>query len=276
MMKNVFIWTDIGTNPDDILAVLMAVRSKSMKVVGFSTCFDSTGSRARLLETILRLEDRSFIPVKIGKKPFHVSAEKERKYLGPVFTAGKTFPEGLSLLDASHSPLDVMTLGPLSDLGVLLRQSSSWPKKILSWTAMGGAVSGEEYNFTSDPEATATVVRSPFPKRIIPLDLTRRFFINEDCLGKMNLPEGLGRLLLDQWKAWKEMSGRDHFYLNDPLAVAAYIDPKLFTFRKAKLFLIQDEGKWQTRIDFDDCSELEVAVDVDRESFFRIFFELLG
>ena len=37
-MKKIFVWTDIGTNPDDILAILMAVRSSELEVMGIGTC----------------------------------------------------------------------------------------------------------------------------------------------------------------------------------------------------------------------------------------------
>ena len=61
-MKPVFIWTDIGTNPDDTLAVLMAIRSDELNILDISTIFDFDGQRAEFLKALLKAEGEDLIP----------------------------------------------------------------------------------------------------------------------------------------------------------------------------------------------------------------------
>jgi inosine-uridine nucleoside N-ribohydrolase len=142
---------------------------------------------------------------------------------------------------------------------------------------MGGALDGEEeYNFSFDPEATSYVLQSAFPKKIIPLDLTRQFFLKDEEFTRIRFPSKLKDDFLLQWKRWKVWSGRTQLYLNDPLAIASALDLDSFSYKNIAM-----EVKWirdhhQIEVSDNPKSNLEVATGVDRGAFFEMFYNLLG
>ena len=69
--------------------------------------------------------------------------------------------------DTPFEPLDVVALGPLTNIALACKLDPTWPKRVGSLTIMGGATDargnttcGGEFNFVSDPEAAAVVLRA--------------------------------------------------------------------------------------------------------------------
>lgn len=277
-MQPIFIWTDIGTNPDDILALLMALRSEELNIAGISTCVDLDGARAHFLRTLLEAEEKTSIPVGRCKTRSKVQS-RDREYLGPSINFKGTFHDGMKLFEdvlKMHAQVKVLTIGPLTDFAACLERNHSLDNKI-SWTAMGGALNGEEeYNFSFDPEATSYVLQSSFPKRIVPLDLTRQFFLKEEEFDRIRFPSKLKDDFILQWKRWKVWSGRTQLYLNDPLAVASLLDLETFSYKNIGMEMKRTIDHYQIEISDDPKSNLEIATGVDRGAFFEMFYNLLG
>src|SRR5205085_4436469 len=64
--EKVIIDTDIGDDIDDAFAVALALRSPELQVLGISTTFGDTETRARLLDRLLAEVGRQDIPVAVG------------------------------------------------------------------------------------------------------------------------------------------------------------------------------------------------------------------
>src|SRR6202012_5540833 len=76
--------------------------------------------------------------------------------------------------------IEVITLGPLTNLALALRQSPTLAGKVSRCVVMGGAPCCEgnvspaaEYNFWADPEAARAVLRSQLPIELIGWQLSR-------------------------------------------------------------------------------------------------------
>lgn len=267
-MKDIFIWTDIGTNPDDLLAVLMAVRSPDVRVLGFATCDDPTGLRARFLSRLLAAEGLD-IAVGVGKKSSQ-PATPERPFLGPEETALFSLPDAMSLFSGivcSREPVEVVSLGPLGEFAGCLIRNPDLQERISILTAMGGSMDGEdEYNFSSNIEAARWVMRSRLRKRVIPVDLTRQFYLREQDIERIRLPGGFENEIVREWKRWRTWSGRDHLFLNDPLALSCVLGLESFSFKAASSL---SSGIYS------GSTSVEIASGVDRGAFFETFFGLL-
>ena len=62
------IWldTDIGGDIDDALALLLAMASKEVELVGVSTVFENTEARAKIAKTLLKMGGFGKVPVYAG------------------------------------------------------------------------------------------------------------------------------------------------------------------------------------------------------------------
>ena len=76
--------------------------------------------------------------------------------------------------------VEIVTLGPLTNIADTLRKSRTFASRVTGITLMGGALnvagnvpgSKAEWNFYVDPRATDIVLRSGIPWTLVPLDAT--------------------------------------------------------------------------------------------------------
>ncbi len=273
--KPVFIWTDIGTNPDDILAILMALRSSEIEIVGIGTCQDKEGQRLHLLKEILRHEGRN-IPVGQGSSKSE-DLYLKREYLGTETSLeNQENAENLFLEILSQTPeLEVLTLGPLTEFSAALSLQPELEENITCWTGMGGSIEREEeFNFCSDPQAARCLLATRIPKKIIPLELGRQFFIDEKEIERFKICREVKEFILQGWHTWQKASGRETFYLCDPVAVAGLLGLDSLSYKEGEMILEKDKGHWFSSF-IPSPKSLQVAIGMDRSSFFEFFYELL-
>src|SRR3954468_5562510 len=64
--EKIIIDTDIGDDVDDAFAVALALRSPELQILGITTTFGDTETRAKLLDRLLGETGHSDVPVGIG------------------------------------------------------------------------------------------------------------------------------------------------------------------------------------------------------------------
>lgn len=149
-----------------------------------------------------------------------------------IATAAVARERTLMLLDALQEKMvrivddipagaDVLATGPLTRVAALIR-SRRGPRAV---TWMGGALDvegnakgGAEWNAFADAGALRTVLASPIPLTICPLDLTNQFPAKADVVS------GTGPMLQEIGKAYAE---KDRYWW-DELAAASIVEPGLF------------------------------------------------
>ena len=67
-MRPLVLDTDIGTDVDDLLALLLILTEPAIDLVGITTVHGNTGLRARIAQTVLRCLGRTSIPVIAGEE----------------------------------------------------------------------------------------------------------------------------------------------------------------------------------------------------------------
>src|SRR5947208_14366941 len=81
--EKIIIDTDICDDVDDAFAVALALRSPELQILGITTTFGDTETRAKLLDRLLGETGHSDIPVAIGVRTQANSSFTQRAYAEP-------------------------------------------------------------------------------------------------------------------------------------------------------------------------------------------------
>ena len=192
--------TIIDTDPgiDDAVAILLALVSPEFDIAGITTVAGNIGidTVTRNAGGILALAARSDVPVIAGAAaPLSRKGFDTADIHGSDGLGGVAFPESASPVPASlawtwiactldrhpEGTVDILALGPLTNIAVLVRERPQSARRIGRLIAMGGAVHEQgnvgpraEFNIAADPEAADIVFRAGLPLVLVPLDVTRR------------------------------------------------------------------------------------------------------
>ena len=252
-VTKVIIDTDPGT--DDALALLMAMNSPDLEILGLTTVggnatlADTTRNALRLLEYV----DRPNIPVFRGAaRPLRGKFHYGYYYhgaagLGVRLPSPKRLPRRQRAPDYIASEarylreeLVLIALGPLTNIALAMKKEPrirDWVREIV---IMGGAVSVPgnvtsyaEFNIYNDPEAARIVLSSGVRATLVGLDVCDQVYVRGDdgWFQGRSESERLARRILASWFASRGVS--DRYSLCDPLAIVAAVRPELFSFRQA-------------------------------------------
>lgn len=141
------------------------------------------------------------------------------------------------------SQVDLLTIGPLTNLALALRLAPDCMAGIGRMTVMGGSVYGRgnitpaaEFNIFADPEAAAVVMAADIEMVIVPWEAcTERRVTGAEVDALFDgLPDSprkvFSRALSDHARATiAGFGGGDHFRFVDPLAAAVAMEPGIVT-----------------------------------------------
>ncbi len=286
-MRTVIVDTDPGA--DDALALMMALNSPDLQVEGITTVggnaslSDTTDNALRLVEYLD--EQQSAIPVAVGAdRPVHGSFTHAYHVhgaggLGVRLPAPTLRPHGMSAVEfirdraaKSAEPLTVIALGPLTNVAAALESRPGLVDTLAEIVVMGGAfeVPGNitphaEFNIHEDPWAANAVFVSGVPVTLVGLDVTRRTSMHRrdgpQWFAGTSRSASLGnRILADRFR---ERADLQEFYMHDPLAVGAAIDPDILTCRPAQVSVATDGEERGRTIARYGGGTVKVAVGVD-------------
>ena len=249
-MKSVLIDCDPGS--DDALAILAALNSSDLDVVGLTT----VGGNATIEDTtrnaltILEIAGRSDVPVWRGAgRPLVGEFRYGYDYHGEAGVGIRLDPpttreEPEGAVDAivravleCPGELTVIALGPLTNVAQALQREASLAEEVAEIIVMGGAVESPgnitehaEFNTYNDPSAAEVVFDSGAPVTLVGLDVTEQVAVpreSEPWIEGDSAGASLANRLLAAWFALHP--DRGPYGLHDPLAVAAAIDPGLLS-----------------------------------------------
>ncbi len=261
----VIIDTDPGA--DDALAILLALASPELEVVGLTTVCGNVpvGQATKNLLRILSLAKTppGLLVGQGAARPLEealvtalqVHGSDGLGELDRMLTAAGTprYPSARlpSVLPTAQDvwtdcvrrypdEVTLITLGPLTNLALGLKVNSLTVQKFHAVIAMGGALGvpgnispAAEFNMYVDPHAAHRVFQALLPLTLVPLDVTTRVGVTRDILAgwAAESRSPLECIVADVTdKAFgfaEEYEGHGLFYFHDPLAVLAAIDPSL-------------------------------------------------
>lgn len=193
----------------------------------------------------------------------------------------------LGAVDRGEAPIEVLTLGPLTNLATALRLFPRLAEALGTVTVMGGAYTGKgnvtvaaEYNMYGDPEAAAVVFAAPIKAiRLASWELTldhmipKAFVEGEYLHGRTPVSAWLKRVCAFLIAASGPDYEKDGFMIPDPLAAAIAVGPpSLVTKSVKKRVLVETGGKYtrgMTLVDWSGMTkqpenvEIVQALDMD-------------
>lgn len=265
------VWIDTDPGIDDCLAILLALRSAEIDLLGISTVHGNTDVAQATANAIKVTElARADVPVWAGADRSLTGQLRTAEYihggdgLGDLLPAPGRKPQpGFAVhAMAEHilghgRPVTVVALGPLTNVALALAVYPDLAGAIERIVIMGGAVRCEgnttpsaEFNTYCDPEAAARVVASGVPQLWVPLDVTMRTILpaarsRELAASSDPVAAFIGELTTFYSEHYRRTYGIDGCCLHDPLTVAVLLDPSLVTCRD--LFLSIECGGQTTR-----------------------------
>jgi purine nucleosidase len=242
-MRPVIFDTDIGTDVDDILALVFLAKAPELRLIGVTTVYGDTLLRARIAQVTCDLLRRKEIEVIPGESPTLTGRQifwtGQEGYGMPDLEKAK-IPESkgavrylIERAEQYGNQLEILATGPLTNIASAISKSPEALSRIKRLYLMGGAfwMDRYEHNIRCDPEAAKIVFKSSLPITAIGLDLTLRVRLAEKDVHEIaQIAGGLGPMLQDQILRWWDLWQITESHPHDPLAALAMVRPDLFIF----------------------------------------------
>ena len=254
---------DVDTGTDDAIAIMTAVMSENLEVLGVCAVNGNRGIDFTTENTLRVVEYLGKdIPVFRGcSLPMVVSLTEGRReaipYKGPKDPQDNVHGDYIDLppatiqeqpvsavrwlvdtLMASEGDITLIPVGPLTNIAMALRIEPRIAQKIKRIVIMGGGcrevniTPTAEFNFWIDPEAAKIVFDCGCDILVVPLDATHAAAVSirtaEALERKGTKPATLTARIIRQrqnaYKHWQPMADIDSVPVHDALAVCAVLD----------------------------------------------------
>jgi inosine-uridine nucleoside N-ribohydrolase len=280
--EKIIIDTDIGDDIDDAFAVALALRSPELQILGISTTFGDTETRAKLVDRMLGEAGRQDIPVAAGVHTDVKTSFRQRPYAEGGHFARASHPAAVDFIldQVRKNPHEItlVCIGPLVNVGAMLDRDAQTFRKLKRVVIMGGSVDrgyGDpyaaaappepEWNIKNDVASAQNLFASGVPLYVMPLDSTQLKLdeVKREFLFRQGTPltDAL-TILYHQW-------GQQTPTLFDPMTIAFIDNPNLCPVQPMNI--VVDE-KGMTRRG-PGAPNAQVCLKSDPEKFFRFFLE---
>src|SRR5437870_6673351 len=142
--EKVIIDTDIGDDIDDAFAVALALRSPELQILGITTTFGDTETRAKLLDRFLAEVGRPEIPVAAGAPTPPKGVLTQRRYAEGGHFAKSSHPDAitflLDLIRRNPGEITLIAIGPLMNVGAAVDKDPDTFRKLKRIVMMGGSI----------------------------------------------------------------------------------------------------------------------------------------
>lgn len=276
--RPVLLDTDIGSDVDDALALVLVLGlGAKLDLVAVTAVSGDTSLRARIASRLLAAAGRPEVEVCAGEaKPLAGGAfvwfgHEERCVIeGPDATrTDEPAPERIVRAAREVEGLELVFIGPLTNLAKALVLDPLLPRRVAGLTLMGGHVRevrignhvcspGIDYNLCSDPAASVRVLGAGFKTTLVTADVTLETWITEAEVVRMENSGRLGALLGEQIRIWTPvkralferlggtMAADNMAFLHDPLTVLALVEPDCAHFETLRIVPTIEHGVFRT------------------------------
>jgi inosine-uridine nucleoside N-ribohydrolase len=296
---------DCDPGHDDAIAILLALASPEVRVLGVTTVAGNqtlektTANAIRVLDHI----GRDDIPVAAGaERPLirdrHVAAEVhgETGLDGPDLPPPAREPQKTHAIDwiaqalaDSPTPVTLVPTGPLTNVALFLARYPGLTARIERIVLMGGAI-GEgnttpaaEFNMWADPEAAHRVFSTGLDVTMVGLDVTHQALMTPAHVAQ--LQGRAGKLVADLYGFFSKFHashyGWDGAPIHDAVAVAQVIDPTLLQtmHRGVTIDTGPELSRGRTHVDIRGDrwdANCHVAVEIDADRFLALLIERIS
>jgi purine nucleosidase len=292
MTVKVLLDTDIGSDIDDAVCLAYLLSHPDCELLGITTVTGEAEKRAMLASALCKVAGKK-IPIFPGcEQPLLIS---QKQPLAPQSSAlnkwahDSTFPKGeavdflRSTIRAHPGEITLLTIGPLTNIGVLFTIDPEIPSLLKGLVMMCGVFTNQiagvgplEWNAMLDPHATAIVYRATVHQhRSIGLDVTMQVRMDAQKV-KAKFQTPLLKPVLDFADVWFRHTNTIIFH--DPLAATTIFDDKICSFTPGAVDIELTSSRLQGLTYWDtNASALrhEVALTVSPDRFFDHYFSIV-
>jgi len=309
MAEKIIIDTDPGQ--DDAIAILLALASQELEVVGITAVAGNVPLQLtqRNARVICELAGRTDIPVFAGcDRPL------TRQLVTAEHVHGKTGLDGFDISDprmplqethAAEFIVDTLrtqpansvtlcTLGPLTNIAAAFENTPDVIGRVRRIVMMGGAyfevgniTPTAEFNIYVDPEAAEIVFGSGVGLIVMPLDMTHKALVTRP---RVEAFRSLGTRVGHAVAAWtgfferfdKNKYGWEGAPLHDPTVIAYLLEPSLFAGRyiNVEIETRSDLTRGMTVADWWGVTDRKANAvfmgNVDAEAFFTLLIKRIS
>ena len=283
--EKIIIDTDIGDDVDDAFAVALALKSPEVQILGITTTFGDTETRAKLVDRMLGEAGCGDIPVAVGRASETKSNFTQHRYAEGGRSTRSSHPDAVSFIleqiRKNPGEITLIAIGPLVNVGGVIDKDAETFRKLKRVVMMGGSVErgyGDpygaptppqpEWNIKNDVAAAQKLFASGVPIYMMPLDSTQLKLdeVKREFLFRQGTPvtDAL-TLLYHEW-------GGETPTLFDPMAMAFAVDEKLCPVEAMRI-RVDDRGMTLRE---SGAANAFVCLKSDSEMFFRFYLERVG
>jgi inosine-uridine nucleoside N-ribohydrolase len=293
MRTRILLDTDIGSDIDDAVCLAYLLANPACELVGITTVTGEAARRAMLASVLCRAAGRDvpifpgadnpiLVPQKQTKAP--QAAALARWDHQTAFPSGEAVPFLRETIRREPGEIILLTIGPLTNVGMLFAADPEIPSLLKGLVMMCGAfldqpgkVRPGEWNASGDPHATALVYRAAVRvHRSVGLDVTLRVRLGaEETRKRFDHP--LLRPVLDMAEVW--FRSRPEVVFHDPLAAVSVFDDSVCRFRKGTVRAGVGTESEFGRTDWTEDpvnGPHEIATDVNAGLFFERYFSVFA
>jgi purine nucleosidase len=283
--EKIVIDTDIGDDVDDAFALGLALKSPEVEILGITTSFGDTETRAKLVDRMLGEAGRSDIPVAAGVATHTNNSFTQRRYAEGGHFARRSHPDAVNFIleqiRKNPGEITLVAIGPLVNVGGLIDKDAATFRKLKRVVIMGGSVergygdpygvptpAQPEWNIKNDVGSAQKLFASGVPIYMMPLDSTQLKLdeVKREFLFRQGTPVTDALTLL--YYEW----GGETPTLFDPMTIAFVVDEKLCPVEAMRI-RVDDTGMTLREA---GAPNAFVCLKSDPETFFRFYLERVG
>ena len=294
---------DCDPGHDDAIALLLALASPELEVVGVTTV---AGNQTLEKTTANAIRVLDFV----GRDDIPVAAGADRPLLRDPFVAayvhGETGLDGPDLPPPQREPLaqhavdflaervagtTIVAVGPLTNVALLFaRYPKARPERLV---IMGGSIGlgnvtpAAEFNVWADPEAAARVFAEGLDLTMIGLDVTHQALLMNDDAERLRASGRTGRMVAELYDFFHRFHEDTYGFggspIHDAVAVAHVFRPELVETKHCEVAIECDSelNRGRTVVDLwnrtgEAKPNAHVGVGVDARGFVELLLERLG
>jgi inosine-uridine nucleoside N-ribohydrolase len=299
---------DCDPGHDDAMALLLALASPEVEVLGVSTVHGNQTLPKTTVNAlkVLELAGRADLPVAAGAdRPLvrapaygdHVHGETGMD--GPDLPAPAGAPVPAHAIDfladrlrQAGAPVTLVPTGPLTNVALLLARHPDAADNIERIVLMGGAIAegnitpAAEFNIWVDPEAAARVFASGIDVTMVGLDVTHRALMTAEHADRLRAAGRVGTVVAELRDFYQRHHTTVYNFpgtpVHDAMAVAHVIRGDIVNteHRHVAVELQSDLCRGRTVVDLwrvtGKAPNAHVGVDVDADAFLELLVERIA
>lgn len=294
----VIVDTDIGTDPDDSLALAYLALNPNCDLLGVTIVTGDVQKRAAIAEVVLHACGRHHVPIHCGRRdPLLKGAGQPKVQQYRNLKNHKLVPRSENTavdfmrrtIRENPGEVVLLSIGPLSNMALLFALDPEMPSLCKDVVSMLGKYFAPdpkpaypiEWNMQVDETAAGIVLQTPTPRhRFVGLDVTMQCFLKMDDFRSRLAETGeLGQFLAQLADWWFTGAKKERSNFHDPLAAVSIFQPGICEWRTGKVVHTEStgqggqRGKTELVEGYETCHLVASAVKPD--AFFDHFFQVL-